>query len=55
MPGPVSGIYQGPGDNTPYVPTWLERDANANCPICSLLLDDDYCHQCERNTVDKHQ
>jgi hypothetical protein len=26
MPGPVSDIYQGPGDNTPYVPTWMEEE-----------------------------
>lgn len=25
-----------------------ERLAPANCPVCGLLLDDDYCHQCER-------
>ncbi len=26
------------------------EDANATCPVCSLLLDGDYCHQCERET-----
>ncbi len=26
MPGDYSKSFDGPGDNTPYVPTWMEGD-----------------------------
>lgn len=32
MPGPVSDSSQGPGDDTPYVPSWCYKDGPKMCP-----------------------
>lgn len=32
MPGPVSDSYQGPSDNSPYVPEWCYRNGPKMCP-----------------------
>ena len=32
MPGPVSSSYQGPGDRSPYVPSWCYSKGPRDCP-----------------------
>ncbi len=33
MPGPVSDSYQGPGEESPYVPSWCYKGNDP--PMCS--------------------
>jgi len=32
MPGPVSDSYQGPPDESPYVPSWCYANGPKMCP-----------------------
>lgn len=32
MPGPTSDSHDGPGDRTPYVPSWCYRNGPKMCP-----------------------
>jgi len=32
VPGPVSDSFQGPGDETPYVPSWCYENGPKMCP-----------------------
>lgn len=54
MPGPVSDSFRGPKGHMPLVPSWMDEPDDATCTACNLLLDDDYCHQCERVTRKDH-
>lgn len=31
MPGPVSDSYEGPGDRTPFVPSWCYKNGPKMC------------------------
>lgn len=32
MPGPISQSHEGPGDDSPYVPSWCYRSGPKMCP-----------------------
>lgn len=63
MPGPQSDQFKGQRGDTPLVPTWMEEGTKEhsfwlsehNCPICSLLLDEGYCHECGGYTGKKEE
>lgn len=47
MPGDKSDSFKGPGDNTPYVPTWMQDEhAPFICPrsreVCVRAFCEDY-------------
>lgn len=42
MPGDHSKSFDGPGDNTPFVPTWMQEDADKELLERMIAIDGGY-------------